>query len=104
MKTFAACFFSLLVVSSAAAQTAKDQPAPPQERASSGTLNLDLKLDSTTRRSVLTEQPSEQRSKGDSGVLPSLGAGNPARSFDPPTGSRPKSTGPGPYPKGVDAM
>ncbi|MGQ0654959.1 MAG: hypothetical protein ACT4P4_22275 [Betaproteobacteria bacterium] len=102
MKTLLAAVTLLLAASSAAAQSSEPRvtPAPAPDRASG--LNLNLKLDDATRRSVVSEQASEQRTKTDDRVLPSLGAGS-RRSFDQPTGSRPKSeSGSGPFPKAVD--
>jgi hypothetical protein len=101
MKTLV-IFAGLLLATCAVAQS----PAPAPQRPASG-LNLNLKLDDATRRSIVSEPAADQRGASKDGkesTLPSLGAGNPARSFDAPTGSRPKSTGSATFPKGGDAM
>lgn len=103
MKTFASCLASLFLAASAAAQTSARAPVPLPERGVSSP-NLNLRLDEGTRRSVLREEPSEQRAKaGAAGkaALPGLGAES-GRSFDTPAGARPKSSSGGPFPKTID--
>jgi hypothetical protein len=93
MKTAFAFLVAAVFASAAFAQSqlqtttqapgASAAPAP-------GSLNLNLRLDDATRRSLVTEQADEKTKSSKSEVLPSLGGSS--RSFDPPSGSRPKSS------------
>lgn len=75
-------------------------PLPPERPQLGGASGLNLKLDDSARRSIVTSTPEERPAPPVGGGLPGLGAG--ARTFEPAGGfGRPRSDAKT-YPKSAD--